>query len=354
MLTSTAKMVLTWAVAMAMSTAAMTPEMADDACEMICERMPDMVGCGLRTTCKEAAAHGASSKYCNSFALLKELCIQDMNVQPGNTNSPCHSYLVNCNASLPTPLPAECEMTTLPEVPTTREANDKIGSICSGMMGGMDGCSDSGNSILRLSKLCTAMSSMSECNEFNSMCSAVRNEKDDALRDLCYSKHSGGMGGMMMMAMYFHTGIKDTLLIKSLTPSSYSQYIACCILSILLGALAHFLGVARVILEKTISRRLLALPLNDSSPLMRSSGKGSSWQRFHFVHDLARALVGMAHLGVGYMAMLVAMTYNVGYFVCVIVGYGISTFIFHRFTLRPPGSSSKEEFNPTMSLSCCE
>lgn len=65
--------------------------------------------------------------------------------------------------------------------------------------------------------------------------------------------------------------------------------------------------------------------------------KGSNdYPSFYLGHDLPRALLHALEATVGYVLMLIAMTYNYGYFFAVIAGFFVGSLLFGRFRAYKP------------------
>lgn len=321
----------------------MSTENASMAVGKLCKSMPEMVACGVRDTCARSGA-SSSSAFCSDFALLDEICVADgMGRMTG-----CAEY-TRCRSLGH----VECQVSSLPSIPTTRQAKDNIDQMCCGSSGmDMGGCSNcascnnknSGpkgcNALVGYADLCISMPSMNECRQWTTLCHDIKTTKTHELLDLCQESSHHIVPGVMLM--YFHQGIHETLLFKSLTPRTTTQYVLCCVTSVIIGIIAHALGVARPLLEIKIEQKLAtneddkASSAEKKSLLNKESNEPRTCQRFHFWHDLSRAVLASVHIGVAYVAMLVAMTYNVGYFFSISLGYGVSSFLFTRFVAKVP------------------
>ncbi|KAI0160841.1 Ctr copper transporter family-domain-containing protein [Hypoxylon sp. FL1284] len=160
----------------------------------------------------------------------------------------------------------------------------------------------------------------------------------------------GQSASMMMtsadMAMVFFQSITTPLYSNSWTPQGEGSYAATCIFLIFL-ALAHRILLAlRSAVFDTVSTprpssKAVSSDLDDypgSNSELESAGLRirAHWnsQSFRVVTETSRALLEVVISGIGYLLMLAVMTMNVGYFLSVLGGIFLGTFVAGRFNHR--------------------
>jgi len=149
-----------------------------------------------------------------------------------------------------------------------------------------------------------------------------------------------GMGGNgthhMMMMMYFHTELMDTLFFKEWKIHSIGAVISAFFGLLLLGAAYEGLKVFR---ENLLHRSLLHnAPLKSASYLTNSGSLANgdmpltetrpvSMQLLSGAH-LFQTLLHMVQVLISFLLMLAFMTYNVWLCLAVVLGAGLGHFIF--------------------------
>ena len=76
-----------------------------------------------------------------------------------------------------------------------------------------------------------------------------------------------------------------------------------------------------------------ARPTMCSTRLVPRTAVRSSWKRRQFLHTLLLSLIHLVQLCLGYMAMLLVMSYNFWFIFCVIVGCVVGFLLFRVFLL---------------------
>ncbi|CAL8468944.1 g8485 [Coccomyxa elongata] len=137
-----------------------------------------------------------------------------------------------------------------------------------------------------------------------------------------HSGHEGSMG-MMMMQMYFTASTHVTLWLKQWHTHTSVWYAVSLLGLLALALIQEFLSSYRA----SFARRLAKTgPLDSSSsaeiPLIGSSLRAASGPRV--VVTVLYAL----NVAISYLLMLAVMTYNVGYFVVIVLGLAAGHFIF--------------------------
>lgn len=155
---------------------------------VLCNQMPGMPGCSLLNQCLEDST-ALPSFYCSNSSLIADICTYDMPRMETCLNFTCEDCI------------------PLPNLPTSKFATRAIFSICSEMnMDGCGNCQISSNSstyagcdlLGTYGQLCRAMPEMTQCKQWNQMCSASPGIK------IC---DNNAMDSAPVMKMYFHTGI---------------------------------------------------------------------------------------------------------------------------------------------------
>lgn len=270
--------------------------------------MASMSGCSVRTQCQVGGAGGAA---CSPFSLLLLAC-SEMPMM-----SACDTAHKLCAAGS---VVRECteEPPLLLKIPTSSNARSGVRGACAQMpkMPGCDMCTDTAcaDPLLALSRVCAAMPAMAQCTGWLAWC-----EQPDGASELpafCANVPPAGSKAVPMK-MYFHTGWRDYILFQQWVPDDLRTYVAALVCVAVGGIFSSFLRASRVVFE---AKGLANRPSNDRGALLRANG--------------VRALFATASSTVDYMLMLVAMTYNVGLFVAVVVGLGIGTVIFGHWGRR--------------------
>ncbi|USW56977.1 Putative Ctr copper transporter [Septoria linicola] len=148
-----------------------------------------------------------------------------------------------------------------------------------------------------------------------------------ASSDMSATMH-GSMMGMSEMMMVFFTSTNTALYSDKWMPSSIGQYAGTCIFLICLGVVFRGLVALRSNFEVIWSR---SVQRQDTSILRQIPGvepKTRSHPRPWRVNEAAtRASLDTILAGVSYLLMLAVMTMNVGYFLSVLGGVFLGSFV---------------------------
>ncbi|KAJ5613619.1 hypothetical protein N7528_007273 [Penicillium herquei] len=142
---------------------------------------------------------------------------------------------------------------------------------------------------------------------------------------------------MSEMSMTFFTSFKTPLFSADWTPKSKGTYAGTCIFLIALSVILRVLIALRPVLESrlwTDGVRHSNEPLIDTIPGKHVSGVQKSlsefsrrWSRWRVNPAAGRATFELIIAGISYLLMLAVMTMNVGYFLSVLGGVWLGTFI---------------------------
>ncbi|OJI84636.1 hypothetical protein ASPTUDRAFT_188744 [Aspergillus tubingensis CBS 134.48] len=122
----------------------------------------------------------------------------------------------------------------------------------------------------------------------------------------------------MSMTMVFFTSTTTPLYSNGWTPSNTGQYAGTCIFLIALAVMLRLLLALKPILETRF--------WNDG--ILRSSPDHPPRRTRRAINPAARrATLELVIAGVGYLLMLAVMTMNVGYFLSVLAGLWLGTFV---------------------------
>ncbi|KAJ3323341.1 hypothetical protein HDV06_001861 [Boothiomyces sp. JEL0866] len=283
----------------------------------LCTEMPRMVGCSLSANC-QAAANTAS--YCSPFSLYTSLCT-DM---PGM--SECKDFASQCGTSTSTAVNKQCTSSTpLSGLPTTSDAVKLVYDICKQM--NMDGCQNcqikSENDgyvdcdiMSTYVQLCQTMPTMTQCSSYNAMCKAAPS------LSWCTAGSSGNMPPMMQM--FFHGGITDYILFQNWVPRNNGDYAIAWIITFIAAMLHEALHVGLALLERVWANDVAT---KSNAPVWSHiAGASAGFKGFKVA--FIRGFIRFVSISLSYILMLVVMTFNVGLFFAVVVGYGAGTFVF--------------------------
>jgi len=255
-----------------------------------------------------------SDPNCDPFKTLKLICNGPMGMMAN-----CTHYTNLCKN---TSVVRECSIATLP-VPAANTLLVDIKEICKMPMEGCKLCGNTSGTCDTLtvySELCQAMSTMVSCGAWHTLCTNVPSWS------IC-----GGTPGSMIpsMQMFFHWSLYDYVLFKTWVPQDSTQY-AFALLGIFFFAILYEgLKAGRAVLE--FKWRVQRQPQKIDVQRLVQSPSEEFLAPFDFIVDSSRSLLRGAELVVSYFMMLIAMTFNGGFFIAIILGGIIGTFIFGRF-----------------------
>ncbi|KAH8831687.1 Ctr copper transporter family-domain-containing protein [Flagelloscypha sp. PMI_526] len=133
---------------------------------------------------------------------------------------------------------------------------------------------------------------------------------------------------MMMMKPYFHFTLGDVTLFKSLTPNTVGALVGACLVFFVLAVFSRYVSA--------ISRRVQMVASTRSQKLLQQSEDAEGKRvtlptsKFVFTQELLRAAVVGLDTFFHYLLMLIAMTFNVGYILSILVGIMGGEFAFGR------------------------
>lgn len=185
------------------------------------------------------------------------------------------------------------------------------------------------------SSLCLQMPYMDQCQAYKSMCAQTPS--------LSWCSSSSPLASAPEMQMFFHTGIQDYILFQSWVPRSVGQYISACIGLLLLALTYEALQTYVLILEagwRKDSIRSKQIDLTGSSfgfsakevdvgtirSISHFAGLSNGLSGFRIA--LSRGGLRFISASLGYLLMLVAMTFNVGLILSVLIGFSLGTVFF--------------------------
>ena len=300
----------------------------------LCVQMPGMPGCSLNLTC-------SNDPWCNPFSLYAAACI-DM---PGMTS--CATYNNMCGSNHRTSLVSQCNQATIANLPSSSKVTQNIYGICSSMsMPGCEKCSIKSSSSTYAScdllgvysSLCASMPEMSQCSDWSSMCSSTPS------LSFCTT---GNAELPPPMQMFFHSGISDYILFQRWVPRTNGQYagavMACFIAAFLYEALQTWLAIFEIKWAHESKKRSHTLSCIDEltedafktsssvfydakSPLSLLFGYNNGITGFQIA--LTRGFFKLIMVTVGYLLMLISMTFNIGLFLAIVCGFAVGTVCF--------------------------
>lgn len=284
----------------------------------LCTAMSWMPGCSVWETCKAGKAPQAGL-YCDDFNVLAALCL-DM---PGMAG--CTSYRTLCKAGSLVP---QCgRFPGVPRLPTTAAARGAVLSSCADhAMPSCGSCSATvcPDPLQSLADMCREMPGMSACAGYNSFCSATA----DTFGGYCGPLATDVF--LPPMKMYFHQRLDELILWRTWRPASNGQYVGSIIAILLMGVVAQAARIAKGMfnanwLAHETDAGGCKCNAEEPEPLPRMWWLPSGAQLYQ---NAVRAALSAVTLTLDFFLMLVAMTFNVGLFTAVIVGYVIGTFLF--------------------------
>jgi len=332
--------------------------------DMLCNMMPGMTTCSLKDSCKD----------CSLFSSYANLC-QDMPNMMG-----CQDYTKMCGTNPMMSENKQCKdmnNMALKDIPATTPTTRAIFSMCNSHA--MDGCNDCQiadenavtaecDVLATFTKLCTGMPNMAECESFTQMCTSNPS--------LEYCQEGSPLRTYTPMLMFFHTGINDYILFQDWVPRTDGQYALAWILIFLSAigyeALTTYQAMCELNWRKSQTEKLkgnaTAVDLSVCAPDdfgareagARTAGSSDSdhtqisnttvpfWKiiggfnqgfegvKVAFVRSLFRFFTSALAL----ILMLIVMSFNVGLFFAVTVGYLIGHFLFAPITFYYLAASS--------------
>ncbi|CAF3336389.1 unnamed protein product [Rotaria socialis] len=132
------------------------------------------------------------------------------------------------------------------------------------------------------------------------------------------SGHGSHADHMMSMAMTFHGGFTEQILFSQWNTKTASAFIGSWIIIFLVAVLYEGLKTIRDQLAKREAR----------CKCEEQGERPSSLARLLSLHHIIQTLLHILQMGISYLLMLVAMTFNIYLFLAVILGAGVGHFLF--------------------------
>lgn len=275
----------------------------------LCKSMPNMSACIIRNSCK------TTTEECSPFRILKSLCLDMPRMKE------CSTFNKLCK---PDSQIKQCKQAKL-VLPTSKETESLISSICSEM--NMKGCECTNNKNCNLESytyLCKQMPEMSQCADYNNICKAF------PLTSFC--KGTSITKSVPTMKMYFHSGINDYILFEFILPSSNFEYLLALIVCF---SIALFYEYILVVSEKY---ELFWKSLGTGKNISLGGHNYVALDRSKFALvwtprqiRAAKSLLRVGTMFLAYLCMLLAMTFNIGLFMAVLLGFGAGRYFFCEF-----------------------
>jgi copper transporter 1 len=235
-------------------------------------------------------------------------------------------------------------------LPTTKQIRKQVSGICdSHFMGACGKCNYTSSPktcdyLEMLVEMCQQMPYMEQCQQWHSLCN---NEfsKDPFKSHYCLRTENKAPE----MRMFFHTGYEDFVLFYDFVPRDGVQYAFTCIFVLFLGVLYEFIHLFRISLQSywiyidNEARKVegedevALLPQNTCCCAVPKPPVGiiqyikDGAQPFKASREFKRAGLRFFELLLSFSLMLIAMTFNVGLFFCVLFGHTLGIFIFARY-----------------------
>ncbi|KAJ5128271.1 hypothetical protein N7448_001988 [Penicillium atrosanguineum] len=190
---------------------------------------------------------------------------------------------------------------------------------------------------------------MSDMTTSMSMATATATDTMSMTMSMATSTATSSMSGMSGMSdssmtmsmsemiMTFFTSFKTPLFSEDWTPTSKGQYAGTCIFLIVLAVILRVLIAIRPVLEGrlwTDGMQHATIDGKQDMQTKRMSGVqlsmqelGNRWSRWRVNPAAGRATYEMFIAGVAYLLMIAVMTMNLGYFLSVLGGIWLGTFI---------------------------
>lgn len=308
----------------------------------------ELTACTLSKRCLH---HGSSRGACDVGALVAAAC---RGGKPRGLGGLCKDLAELCPANGDAPLSSACP--SLPramhDLPSASAAASAAAGACASMaMSGCEGCAGPDacpHPVSRLVRLCSAMPGMPQCDLVSGLCDRVA--RLGSGHDVLAAQEAFGCvtpRPVPKMQMYFHGGVEDYLLFQSWVPASSAEFYAALAAIVLFALASARLKIGRHLREEAWA----AQPLNVRPPAWAARG---SWlgvlpMFFHLashedkviaadaglvgmnqliVRNLERGLRTLVITCIDYGLMLVAMTFNVGFFAAVVGGIALAQVLY--------------------------
>ncbi|KAJ3261169.1 hypothetical protein HK103_006478 [Boothiomyces macroporosus] len=239
--------------------------------------------------------------------------------------SECKDFASQCGSTPSTSVNKQCVSSTpLAGLPSTSDAVKLVYDICKQM--NMDGCQNCQiksetdgyvdcDIMSTYVQLCQTMPTMSQCASYNTMCKAA------PTLSWC---SAGSSTNAPTMQMFFHGGITDYILFQNWVPRNNGDYALVWIVTFIAAMLHEALHVGLALLERVWANDVATKSNARIWTHVAGLSAGFKGVKVAFV----RGFIRFVAVTLSYILMLVVMTFNVGLFFAVVVGYGAGSFVF--------------------------
>jgi len=337
-----------WCIANANETACATFALSEAelsaSLDSLCAAMSWMSACTVRRLC--ASGGVKSTLFCSAASLVADVCVADegMSKMKG-----CAAFTTTCRAdSAVKQCGAGGPFEALPSMPDSMKTKADVLAACSvHNMPGCETCTAAAcaEPLLSLGTVCRAMEHGDLCESYNAMCSALQARADDDWTAVCGSQLGSG-SEQPLMRMYFHGGFAEYVLFFEWVPRSGIQYFATLLVVFVAAQVSGFVKVHRRkshAASSCHSRNAGQGADGDELNEYRSFGSNSGDDELNCCdrkpdaapasakkaqpRDFGRQLSRRATIfaltllstTIDYSLMLIAMTFNAGLFVTVVV-----------------------------------
>jgi len=245
--------------------------------------------------------------YCSWFSLYKEGCNEMPMGYCTDLSDMCtNTFVHQCNTSI----------LDLPNWSLMQQNNT---AMCKNMPG-MTGClCDSCSVLEQYGELCKEMGGGEGCEAWEIFCQKIPDWS------ICTNTPGNVIGEMKM---YFHWGYSDYILFESWVPYSALTYGISVIAVFFIALLHEGYRVLKINVETRLKlkSKYERIPSNSVNTKPLSLGYlPLDWQR-----DIFQAVYKTIDVALHYLIMLIAMTFNGGLFIAVVLGYGVGHLFFTR------------------------
>jgi copper transporter 1 len=274
-----------------------------DSIDKLCKAMPNMNACIIKNSCK------STTEECSPFRFLQSICLDMPRMKD------CLIFNTLCK---PGSQIEQCKQTKL-SLPTSKETKAEISSICNEMnMIGCECISIQSCNLENYTFLCKQMPEMKQCAGYNTLCETY------PLLSFCNQSPV-----VPTMKMFFHFGINDYLLFEFIVPSTTFEYLLALIVCFSIALFYEYLLVV------TENYKVFWKSLGAGKDGLLGDHKNAAVDRSRFALlwtplqiRVGKSLFRMATMFFAYLCMLIAMTFNIGLFMAILLGFGVGRFFF--------------------------
>lgn len=197
------------------------------------------------------------------------------------------------------------------------------------------------------SKLCIAMPEMSNCRTWARMCTAYP-DSVNVLPEMCQKEALaaatstgtnpstttptdsvlGDWEALPPMRMYFHQSEADIFLFREFVPRSTAVYVLVCFFIVAFTLIYYAIQALRIKLNSYFTDRVEIAKSLSKQPTTTVESIRQWWSREKF--HVLRSLLATVEVMFGFIVMLIVMSYNIGWVLCVLVGSFLGQWIFGR------------------------